>query len=85
MTSMEDATSETTTNAEQDDELIDEARELISLSGVRQGQILRAGVELGIFDVVDQTVTPASDIAHDWRWIPTTPTAYCVRCARSAW
>ena len=62
---MEDETSETTTNAEQVDELIDEARELISLSGVRQGQILRAGVELGIFDVVDQTVTPASDIAHE--------------------
>jgi hypothetical protein len=33
---MEDGTSETTTNAEQDNELIDEARELISLSGVRQ-------------------------------------------------
>lgn len=62
---MTDETSDITTDSNRDDDLVDEAWELIDLSGIRQGQILYAGVELGVFAVADQTPTAASDIARE--------------------
>lgn len=60
---MADETSDATVDPEGVDELVEEARDLISLSGLHHGQTLRAGVELGLFDVIDKAATQASEIA----------------------
>lgn len=62
---MDNEASDTTTTSDGTDELVEEAWELVDLSGFHHGQILRAGVELGLFEVVDQTATSSSEIAHE--------------------
>lgn len=62
---MGDEGSDTTTTSDGTNELIEEAWELIDLSGFHHGQSLRAGVELGLFEVLDQTSTHSSEIAHE--------------------
>lgn len=56
-------TSDTRETTEHDPDLAEEARDLVSTSNFRRGQILHAGVVLGLFDVIDHTATPAREIA----------------------
>lgn len=53
------------TEREQSDARMGEALELISFPEFIRGQILRAGVELGLFDVLDDEPTSANTIAEE--------------------
>jgi len=62
---MEDETSDSMADSRDIDDLVEQGQELISLSGIHHGQILRAGVELGLFDFIDRAGAPASEIADE--------------------
>lgn len=47
------------------EEVIEEAWDLIDLSGVHRGQIIHAGVELGVFDLLDRAGRSPNEIAEE--------------------
>lgn len=62
---MADETSNTTTDAEGIDDLIEEANKLIGIDGVWSGWILYTGVTLGMVELLDHDPMSARDLAEE--------------------